>query len=258
MISVQAASKSYDGGLTWAVRDVSFNVASRKVLALVSESGCGKTSTLKMINRLVEPTSGSLAVGGQSISTLDPVALRRSIGYVIQEVGLFPHLSVEQNIEVVPELLGWTPDRIAARVGELLHLVGLDATEFRRRRPDELSGGQQQRVGLARALAAGPKIMLMDEPFGALDPITRSTVVDEFRKIQRELDLTVVLVTHDMAEALILSDRIAVMRAGSIVAGGSPAELLADPKDAYAAELLSMPQRQARQLTAIAENRGNQ
>jgi osmoprotectant transport system ATP-binding protein len=209
-----------------------------------------------MINRLVELTSGKIIVGGREIMSLAPVELRRSIGYVIQEIGLFPHLSVGENIGVVPNLLGWSVDRIRERVDELLALVGLEAAEYRRRRPEELSGGQQQRVGLARALAAGPKIMLMDEPFGALDPITRTGVVDKFTGIQKSLDLTVILVTHDMAEALILADRIAVMRDGSIVATGTPSELLSNPGNAYAEELLSMPQRQASLLTEIARPRG--
>jgi len=255
MISVQAASKTYDGGLTWAVRDISFEVSAGRLLALVGESGCGKTSTLKMINRLVEPTSGTILVDGRDISKMDPVTLRRSIGYVIQEIGLFPHLSVEENIAVVPKLMGWSADRTRNRVEELLQLVGLEVGSYRNRRPEQLSGGQQQRVGLARALAAEPGIMLMDEPFGALDPITRAGMVDEFGRIQRDFSLTVVLVTHDMAEALILADMIAVMRDGAIVASGSPAELLSNPGHAYAAELLSMPQRQAIQLTRIAASR---
>jgi osmoprotectant transport system ATP-binding protein len=227
------------------------------MLALVGESGCGKTSTLKMINRLVELTSGLIMVNGQNIMNLDPVKLRRSIGYVIQDIGLFPHLTVEENIGTVPRLMGWSIDRIAERIEELLNLVGLNATEFQKRRPEELSGGQQQRVGLARALAAGPKIMLMDEPFGALDPITRAGVVEEFSKIQKDLSLTVILVTHDMAEALILADRIAVMQSGTIVALGSPSQLLSDPGNPYAEELLSMPQRQARLLNDIANTRGD-
>ncbi len=251
MISVQDVSKSYDDGHTWAVRNVTFEVAPGRIMALVGESGCGKTSTLKMINRLVELTSGTITVGGKNIMDLAPVALRRSIGYVFQEIGLFPHLSVGENIGVVPGLLGWPAARTNARVEELLNLVGLDAAQYRMRRPEELSGGQQQRVGLARALAAGSKTMLMDEPFGALDPVTRSGVVEKFKKIQQNLALTVILVTHDMAEALILADTIAVMRSGSIVAMGTPAELLSNPGDSYAEELLSMPQRQARQITEI-------
>lgn len=253
MISVRGVSKSYDDGITWAVRDVSFDVTSGEILALVGQSGCGKTSTLKMINRLVELTSGMITVGGRDITSLVPVNLRRSIGYVIQEIGLFPHLTVGENIGVVPNLLGWPAERTRARTDELLGLVGLEAEKYRQRRPEELSGGQQQRVGLARALAAGPKIMLMDEPFGALDPITRAGVVEKFTGIQKDLDLTVILVTHDMAEALILADRIAVMRAGSIVSMGTPSELLSDPGNAYAEELLSMPQRQAKLLTKISK-----
>ncbi|MBD3232582.1 MAG: ATP-binding cassette domain-containing protein [candidate division Zixibacteria bacterium] len=256
MISVRGVSKSYNDGLTWAVKDVSFDVTAGEVLALVGESGCGKTSTLKMINRLVELTSGAIAVGDRDIMSIPPVVLRRSIGYVIQEIGLFPHLTVEENIGVVPELLGWSVNRTKERVDELLNLVGLDAREYRKRRPEELSGGQQQRVGLARALAGGPKTMLMDEPFGALDPITRAGVVEEFRKIQHDLSLTVIFVTHDMAEALILADRIAVMKDGSIMAIDTPSELLSNPGDPYAEELLSMPQRQAKIITEIAKSGG--
>ena len=251
MISVQAASKSYDDGRTWAVKDISFDVVSGELLALVGESGCGKTSTLKMINRLVEPTSGTIAVAGRDISAVPPVALRRSIGYVIQQVGLFPHLTVAQNIAVVPGLLRWSRDRISARVDELLALVGLNKNEFRDRYPEELSGGQQQRVGLARALAGKPEIMLMDEPFGALDPITRAGVVEKFTAIRRQLSLTAIMVTHDMTEALILADKVAVMRAGTVLAMGTPSQLLSNPENAYAEELLSMPQEQARLLTRI-------
>jgi osmoprotectant transport system ATP-binding protein len=228
------------------------------LMVLLGESGCGKTTTLKMINRLIEPGSGTIRVTGEDIVRLDPVRLRRSIGYVFQEIGLFPHLSVMENIAVVPRLLGWSADRIRRRVDELLELIGLKPSEFRHRMPRELSGGQKQRVGLARALAAGPQIMLMDEPFGALDPITRAGVIEQFQKIQRDLDLTVVLVTHDMAEALILADRVAIMQNGEVLAVGTPAELLAQPGHAYVEQLLSTPKRQARQLAEISKPQGEQ
>jgi osmoprotectant transport system ATP-binding protein len=222
------------------------------MVILVGESGCGKTTTLKMINRLIEPTGGMVTVAGTNAADVDPVELRRSIGYVFQGIGLFPHMTVAENIGIVPRLIGWTESKIDQRVDELLALVGLGAGQFRDRMPAQLSGGQQQRIGLARALAIGPKIMLMDEPFGALDPITRAGVIDQFKVIQNKLDLTVVMVTHDMAEALILGDSLIVMKAGKIVASGTPTQLLHDAGDKYAADLLATPRRQAEQLTEIA------
>lgn len=254
VISLEAVSKSYDDGQSLAVSEVSFEVESGQILVLVGESGCGKTTTLKMINRLIEASGGRISVRGEDVSAVDPVELRRSIGYVFQEIGLFPHMTVAENVGIVPRLLGWPEAETEHRIGVLLELVGLDAGAVRERNPKELSGGQQQRIGLARALAVGPGIMLMDEPFGALDPITRAGVVEQFKAIQRDLQLTVVMVTHDMAEALILADRIVIMKSGRIVATGSPGELLRDPGDPYAAELLSTPRRQAEQLTRITED----
>lgn len=253
MISLQNISKSYDSGNTRAVDDVTLDIAKGSVLVLLGESGCGKTTTLKMINRLIEPSSGTIRVADQDISSVDPVRLRRSIGYVIQEVGLFPHMSVAANISVVPELLGWEAEKISSRVDELLTMVGLPPGQYRQRQPSELSGGQRQRVGLARALAANPELMLMDEPFGALDPITREDVIGEFRKIQRNLNLTVVMVTHNMWEALTIADSIAVMKSGRVVAFGTPKELLDNAGDPYARELLETPRRQARELSKITE-----
>jgi osmoprotectant transport system ATP-binding protein len=236
-IEFRHVSKRFDNG-SLAVDDLSFVVEAGSTMALVGPSGCGKTTSLKMINRLTDPTSGEILVGGRSIVAMGLLELRRSLGYVIQYVGLFPHMTVAENIGVVPRLLGWPKSRIEARIDELLDLVGLAPQEFRDRRPRALSGGQQQRVGVARALAADPPALLMDEPFGALDPITRDRLQDELLQIQRKLRKTVVIVTHDMDEAVRLADRIAVLRAGKLVQLGSPAEVLASPADAFVAELL--------------------
>jgi osmoprotectant transport system ATP-binding protein len=251
MISLHGVSKSYDNGLTRAVDNVTFDVEPGRILVLLGESGCGKTTTLKMINRLIEPTSGNIEVDGKDIADLNPVSLRRSIRYVFQGIGLFPHMSVAENVGIVPDLLGWPANTIYSRVDELLEVVGLDTKQFRGRRPKELSGGQKQRVGLARALAASPKIMLMDEPFGALDPITRAGIIDEFSKIQRRFELTTIMVTHDMSEALILADRLVIMKSGRIISSGSPAELMANPGHPYAEELLSAPRNQAEKISKI-------
>jgi len=221
-----------------AVDRLSFSVEEGTTMALVGPSGCGKTTSLKMINRLVEPTAGEILVVGRSITTMPLLELRRSLGYVIQSVGLFPHMTVADNIGVVPHLLGWPKARVNARVDELLDLVGLPPAEYRHRRPRALSGGQQQRVGVARALAADPPILLMDEPFGALDPITRDRLQDELIQIQRKLRKTIMIVTHDMDEAVRLADRIAVLQAGRLVQLGGPASLLAAPANAFVADLL--------------------
>ena len=221
-----------------AVDRLSFSVEEGTTMALVGPSGCGKTTSLKMINRLVEPTAGEILVAGRSITTVPLLELRRSLGYVIQYVGLFPHMTVADNVGVVPHLLGWPKARVDARVNELLDLVGLPPAEYRHRRPRALSGGQQQRVGVARALAADPPILLMDEPFGALDPITRDRLQDELIQIQRKLRKTILIVTHDMDEAVRLADRIAVLQAGRLVQLGGPASLLAAPANAFVADLL--------------------
>jgi osmoprotectant transport system ATP-binding protein len=236
-IEFRHVSKRFDNG-SLAVDDLSFRVEAGSTTALVGPSGCGKTTSLKMINRLTDPTSGEILVGGRSIASMGLLELRRSLGYVIQYVGLFPHMTVAENIGVVPHLLGWPKSRIKARIDELLDLVGLAPQEFRDRRPRALSGGQQQRVGVARALAADPPVLLMDEPFGALDPITRDRLQDELIQIQRKLRKTVVIVTHDMDEAVRLADRIAVLRAGKLVQLGSPAEVLASPANDFVADLL--------------------
>ncbi len=254
MIVLKQVSKSYDTGQV-AVCNVSLEVAAGQLLVLLGGSGCGKTTTLKMINRLVEPTSGRIEVDGRDVLSMDPVQLRRSIGYVLQGSALFPHLSVAENIAVVPRLLNWSAERIDKRVEELLRLVHLPAEEFSSRMPWQLSGGQQQRVGFARALAAGPKVMLLDEPFGALDPLTRDELRNEFLQIRRQLGLTAVMVTHDMTEALLSADRIAVMNAGKLLRVGTPHELLHNPGDDFVAALLSTPKRQADQLEALVAGR---
>jgi osmoprotectant transport system ATP-binding protein len=229
-----------NGQTTIEFRDVSFALADgRKLLAnlnlqvnngetlvLLGRSGSGKTTTMKLINRLIDPTSGEVRVDGKPTIEWDPIRLRRRIGYVIQEVGLFPHLTVEENIGVVPRLEGWDADRIQARARALLTMVGLDADRFARRYPRELSGGQRQRVGVARALAADPPVLLLDEPFGALDPITRREIQQEFRSLQHELGKTMVFVTHDIAEAFVLATRIALLKDGEMILLGLPAELL--------------------------------
>jgi osmoprotectant transport system ATP-binding protein len=229
-----------NGQTTIEFRDVSFALADgRKLLAnlnlqvnngetlvLLGRSGSGKTTTMKLINRLIDPTSGEVRVDGKPTIEWDPIRLRRRIGYVIQEVGLFPHLTVEENIGVVPRLEGWDADRIQARARALLTMVGLDADRFARRYPRELSGGQRQRVGVARALAADPPVILLDEPFGALDPITRREIQQEFKSLQQELGKTMVFVTHDIAEAFVLATRIALLKDGEMILLGPPAELI--------------------------------
>lgn len=256
MIVLKQVSKTYDPDHV-AVCDVSLRVAAGQLLVLLGASGSGKTTTLKMINRLVEPTSGRIEVDGRDILSVDPVQLRRGIGYVLQGSGLFPHLSVAENIAVVPRLLNWPAERIDKRIEELLRLVHLPPPLFRSRMPRQLSGGQQQRVGFARALAAGPKVMLLDEPFGALDPLTRDEVRSEFLQIRRQLRLTTVMVTHDVTEALLSADLIAVLNAGRLLRVGTPHELLLDPGHDFVAALLSSPRRQTEQLEALMAERAS-
>jgi osmoprotectant transport system ATP-binding protein len=257
-LELRNIGKSYDGGLSFAVEDVSFTAEPGKLVVLVGESGCGKTTTLKAINRLVEPTSGQVLIDGSDVAEREAVELRRSIGYVFQGIGLFPHLSIARNVGIIPTLLEWDEERVSDRIAELLRLVRLDPAEYGSRMPAELSGGQRQRVGFARALAAGPSLMLLDEPFGALDPITRDDLRTEFRQIQRELGLTAVLVTHDMTEALLMGDRIIVMRGGRVVGRGTPREILRNPGDPYVARLMESPTRQAERLAAMSNDDRNQ
>ena len=233
MIEIRGLVKQFPGAAHPAVDHLTLAVPEGSVCVLIGPSGCGKTTTMRMINRLVEPDAGSISVGGRNVTHVDPVSLRRNIGYVIQQVGLFPHWTIADNIATVPKLLGWGEGRIAARVDELLERVGMEPTTFRARFPRELSGGQKQRVGVARALAADPPVMLMDEPFGALDPITRARLQDEFLRILRDLRKTIVFVTHDIDEALKLGDRIAILRDGALVQYDAPEALLARPADAF-------------------------
>src|SRR5215831_11128594 len=256
MIVLEQVSKTYDTRHV-AVCNVSLEVPAGQMLVLLGGSGCGKTTTLKMINRLIEPSDGRILVGDRDVRKADPVELRRGIGYVFQGIGLFPHMTVAENIAVVPSLLHWPRPRIEARIDELLDLVSLPADQYRSRRPAQLSGGQQQRVGFARALAAGPRVMLLDEPFGALDPITRDGLREEFVQIQRRLGLTAVMVTHDVTEALLSADLIAVMNAGRLVQVGTPQNVMSSPADAFVAALMATPNRQADRLEALAAAHAN-
>jgi len=233
------------------VHALDLRVADREFLVLIGESGSGKTTTLNMINRLIEPTAGVIRVDGEDVLTVDAVSLRRRMGYVFQGAGLFQHLTVAENIAVTPKLLDWPRAEIDARVDELLHLVRLDAAQYRRRFQRELSGGQQQRVALARALAAKPKIMLMDEPFGALDPLIRDDLAEDYRHIHNSLGLTTIFVTHDMTEAMLLGDRIAVMKDGALVQEGTPNELLAAPADDFVRALVDTPKKRAKRLAQV-------
>ena len=242
MIRLTELTKRY--GDTLAVDALTLTVGPGDLLVLLGGSGCSKTTTLKMINRLIEPTHGSVQLDGVDAAEIASHELRRRIGYAFQQVGLFPHMTVGENIAVTPTLLGWDAARVARRVAALLELVEL-APELRDRRPNELSGGQQQRVGVARALAASPRVMLLDEPFGALDPLTRQRLQDSFQRIRREIGLTALFVTHDVTEALTLGDQIAVMDAGRLVQIGTPHDLLSAPANDYVRQLMSTPRRQA-------------
>ena len=233
MIRLDHVTKRYPGTSAASVDDLTLEIPEGMTVALIGPSGCGKTTTMRMINRLVEPTQGRIFVGGEDVTRGDPILLRRRIGYVIQQVGLFPHMTIAENIAAVPRLLGWDRTRIARRSAELLHLVGLDPEEMLGRYPRQLSGGQRQRVGVARALAADPPVLLMDEPFGALDPIARARLQTEFRQILERVRKTVVLVTHDLDEAIRLGDRIAIMRGGTIVQYDTPEAVLSRPTDAF-------------------------
>jgi len=247
VIELRNLGKTYAGG-RHAVRGLNLSVAAEEFMVIIGESGCGKTTTLSMINRLIEPSEGSIRIHGEDALAGDAVALRRHIGFVFQAVGLFPHMTVAENIGITPRLLGWQAPDIARRTDELLALVRLEPGQFRDRLPRQLSGGQRQRVGLARALAPRPRIMLMDEPFGALDPLTRDDISADYRDIHTNLGLTTVLVTHDMTEAFLLADRVAVIRAGELVQLGTPQELLANPADDHVRNLVETPRRRAKKL----------
>jgi osmoprotectant transport system ATP-binding protein len=250
MIAVEKLRKQYPDG-TVAVQELSFDIRPGEIAVLVGPSGCGKTTTMRMINRLVEPTSGRIVIDGDDIATIDPVRLRRRIGYVIQQVGLFPHLTVAANVATVPQLLGWDRARTKARVAELLELVGLDIGALAKRYPHELSGGQRQRVGVARALAADPPVLLMDEPFGAVDPVARDRLQVEFLRLQEQVRKTIVFVTHDIDEAIRLGDRIAVMREGGhLEQYADPSTLLSDPATGFVADFVGA-ERTLRRLSVV-------
>ncbi len=248
MIAFEHVSKTYPAGAQ-AVRDLCMEVAEGETLVLLGTSGSGKTTTLKMVNRLIEPTSGLISINGADIMEQDAILLRRSIGYAIQHIGLFPHMTVGENIAVVPKLLKWSRERVAERIDELLTMVGLDPEEFRDRLPARLSGGQQQRVGVARALAADPPIVLMDEPFGALDPITREQLQNEFIELQLEINKTIIFVTHDVFEAVKMGDRIALMDAGRLQQLAAPAELVEKPANDFVDQFLGQHRFQLSLLT---------
>ncbi|WP_386077655.1 ABC transporter ATP-binding protein [Vreelandella sp. F11] len=254
MIELSHVSKRF--GDETAVDDISLRVPKGKFCALVGTSGCGKSTTLRMINRLIEHSEGDIILDGQAIDVYDPVKLRRRIGYVIQHTGLFPHWTVARNIGLVPRLLKWSAADVQSRVAELMQLLGLPVDEFGHKYPHQLSGGQAQRIGVARALAADPDILLMDEPFGALDPITREKLQDELAKLQARLHKTVLFVTHDMDEALKLADHLVVMREGRIVQQGSPLALLQNPADPFVESLLGGLERGLKQaaLTRVKDH----
>jgi osmoprotectant transport system ATP-binding protein len=234
MIEFKEVSKTYPGTDTSVVNDLSFEIPEGEVCVLVGPSGCGKTTTMRMVNRLIEPTDGEILIDGEPNTSMSGTQLRRKIGYAIQQIGLFPHRTIAENIATVPGLLNWDKGRIRARVDDLLELVGLDPNDYRERYPAELSGGQQQRVGVARAMAADPPIMLMDEPFGAVDPITRERLQDEFLRIQQDIKKTIVFVTHDIDEAIKMGDKIAILKQGGVLAQyDTPENILSNPNSEF-------------------------
>ena len=233
MIRFEGVSRRFAGADRPAVDGIDLDIAEGTTCVLIGPSGCGQSTTLRMVNRLVEPDAGRILLDGRDVAGVDPVRLRRGIGYVLQGIGLFPHRTVAENVATVPKLSGWSRARIADRVDEMLALVGLDPRDYRDRRPDELSGGQRQRVGVARALAADPAVLLMDEPFGAVDPVARSRLQSEIGEILRRLNKTVIIVTHDIDEAMRMGDRVVLMREGRIVQADTPDRLLVGPADAF-------------------------
>lgn len=236
MVKFENVKKSYGGKAV--IENLNLEIPKGQFTVLIGPSGCGKTTTLKMVNRLMDPTSGEIYIEGKKISELNPVNLRRQIGYVIQQIGLFPNMTIAQNIEVVPKLLGWDKNRRRARTEELLNMVGMNPSEYMNRYPSELSGGQQQRIGVLRALAIEPPLLLMDEPFGALDPITRDLLQDELKKLQKKLGITIIFVTHDMDEAIKLADVIVLMKDGKIEQEASPERLLSKPANDFVQEFI--------------------
>ena len=254
-LELRDVSKRYPGQREAAIGDLSLTVPAGEVCVLVGPSGSGKTTAMRLINRLIPLSGGDILIGGRSVLEREPRELRREIGYVIQQVGLFPHLTVGENIATVPRLLGWDKQRIAGRVHELLALIGLDPEEMAKRYPAQLSGGQRQRVGVARALAADPPLMLMDEPFGAIDPINRARLQDEFLALQRQVRKTIVFVTHDIDEAIKMGDRIAILREGGVLAQyDTPGEILTRPADEFVAQFVGADRALKRlSLTTLAE-----
>lgn len=246
MIVLKDVRKQYDNGFE-ALKNINLHCNEGEITALIGPSGCGKTTLMKLINRLNNPTNGSVFIKGEDISQIDPVDLRRSIGYVIQHVGLFPHMNIARNVATVPNLLKWDKDRVNQRVDELLEMVSLDPEVYRNRFPSELSGGQQQRIGVIRALAAEPSVILMDEPFSALDPISREQLQDELVRLQREIKKTIVFVTHDMDEALRIADKIVLMKSGEIVQQGTPEEILRHPANQFVEEFIGQKRLQKAQ-----------
>jgi osmoprotectant transport system ATP-binding protein len=253
-IAFDAVGKAY-GDAPPVLEGVTLAVPAGQFLAILGPSGSGKTTLLRLVNRLADPSTGAVRVEGEDVRTADPIGLRRRIGYVFQGIGLFPHMTVAENIGITPRLIGWERPRIAARVEELLALVRLEP-KYRGRLPHELSGGERQRVGVARAIAAGPRIVLMDEPFGALDPITRDALGQDYRDLHRELGLTTVMITHDALEAVLLADRIAVLHAGRLIADGTPHELMSAAQEPYVREMMATPRRQAERLAALMREQG--
>lgn len=250
MIRLEHVTKTFPGSDHVAVDNLNLEIEAGMTVAMIGPSGCGKTTTMRMINRLETPSDGRVLVKGRDVADTDPRHLRRSIGYVIQQVGLFPHMTIARNIATVPRLLGWDKVKTDKRIDELLELVSLDPASMRNRLPHELSGGQRQRVGFARALAADPEIMLMDEPFGAIDPITRIKLQDEFRQILKKVSKTVVIVTHDIDEAIKMGDKVAIMRDGGLLQYDNPEALLAQPAGEFVKNFLG-PDRTIKRLSLI-------
>lgn len=252
MIEFKNVTKVYESGNknVTAVNEINFHVEEGEICVFLGPSGCGKTTLLRMVNRLIPITSGKIEVDGKDVHSMDMIKLRRSIGYVIQHNGLFPNMTIEENINVVPKMLGWDQTKMKRRYSELMDMMGLDAGQFQKRYPYELSGGQQQRIGIARALAADPPVMLMDEPFGALDPVIRDHLQNEFLKIQKEMKKTILFVSHDIDEAIKLADKIAIFNAGKLMQFGTPDEILSNPKNSFVSDFVG-EERSLKRLTLL-------